>query len=300
MNNTNKYRLLSIGLLLIAGLLSGCLKEDLSVCPRPFQITIKALDAELKDITESGAVQQVILFVFDENGHIVTSSELSSDLIKNRKPIDIRVNYPGHKSLTLIAWGNLDEKVDFSQVTTVKQMGDLYVKLKSKNSLAASPGDLFYGSTHVPIEFGGIEFGKSHVIEISRKTASVIITARNLPSNVDASSYKFVLRESPDTYNSEGILTGNMVNYQPEISKNEVGHLVTPIFCVFPTIENKLFVLDVYKNEQLIFSFSKDSEGKDLAPILGRLLNIIIDFKSEISIKVVITPWGIVYQDVEY
>lgn len=316
MSNTNKYRLLSIGMLLITVLLSSCVKEDLSDCPRPFQVTIKALDADLKDITESGVVQQVILFVFDENRQIVSSFELASDFIKNRKSIDIKLDFPGHKSLTLVAWGNINEKVDFSQVNTVKQMSDLYVKLKSgnsvklegrnseklksRNSVATEPDDLFYGSINIPVEFGGIEYGKSHVVEIGRKTASVIIQGRNFPANEAVSSYSFVLRESLDTYDSEGVLSGSMVNYQPEIFVNDAGHLATSIFYVFPTVNEKSFVLDIYKNEQLIYSFSKGSDGKDFVPVLGRLLNIIIDFKSEISIKVVITPWGVVYQDVEY
>lgn len=300
MNNTNKYRLLLLAALLITGLLSSCLKENFEDCPRPFRVTIKALDADLKDITENGDVQQVILFVFNEQGQVVNAFELTADQIKNRKPVDIKVDFPGHKNLTFVAWGNLDEKVDFSQINTVKQMQDLYVKLKKQNGTAQSPGDLFHGSLNVPVEYGGTEYGTPQVVEITRKTASVIITARNFPPGEDASAYSFVLRESPDTYNQNGELGGDMVSYKPTATKDKNGQLVTPIFNVFPPAGGKPFILDVYKNGELLYSFTKGSDGKEFIPELGRLLNIIIDFRVDISIKVVITPWGEVYQEVEY
>lgn len=306
MSNTNKYCFLLAMSLLLSGLLSSCLKEDLSDCPRPFQVTIKALDADNADITESGAVQQAILFVFDENEKIFKTFTVSGDEVKQRKPMDIHMEFPGHKSLKFIAWANLDDKVDYEQITTVKQLTDLYVKLKSQSvtlatsTVAQSPGDLFFGTLDVPVEFGGTEPGKSHVVEISRKTASVIITARNLPSGDNASSYSFVLRESPDAYNHTGELTGNAVNYKPALSLNDKGYLVTPIFNTFPTAGGKSYVLEVYKNGQLLYTFTKGSDGKEFIPVVGKLLNIIIDFRVDISIKVVITPWGVVYQDVEY
>lgn len=300
MNNTNKYRLFLLAALLITGLLSSCLKEDFTDCPRPFQVTVKALDVDRNDITESGAVQQVILFVFDENQQVIDAFELTADQVKSRKPVEIKPDYPGHKAYTVVAWGNLDEKVDFSQINTVKQMQDLYVKLKQQNGAAQAPGDLFYGSLNVPAEFGGIEAGTSQVVEITRKTASVIITARNFPPGEEASAYSFVLRESPDTYNQNGELGGDMVGYKLTATKDKNGQLVTPIFNVFPTAGGKPFVLDVYRNGELLYSFTKGSDGKEFTPEVGRLLNIIIDFRVDISVKVVITPWGEVYQEVEY
>ncbi|WP_436415763.1 FimB/Mfa2 family fimbrial subunit [Petrimonas sp.] len=300
MNSTNKYRLLLLAALLITGLLSSCLSEDLSDCPRPFQLTIKALDADQVDVTDTGVAGQVVLFVFDENGQIFRTITLTADEVKQHKPIDIQMEFPGHKSLKFVDWSNLDNKVDYSQITSVKQLTDLYVKLNSQNGTAQSPGDLFFGTLDVQVEYGGTEYGKSHTLEISRKTASVIITARNLPSGEGASAYSFVLRESPDTYNQNGELGGNMVSYKPTLSKNAAGHLVTPIFNVFPPTGGKAFILDVYKNGELMYSFTQGSDGAAFVPVLGKLLNIIIDFKVEISIKVVVTPWGVVYQEVEY
>lgn len=307
MNNTNKYSFLLVAALLITGLLSSCLKEDLSDCPRPFQVTIKALDADLNDITEDGAVQQVILFVFNEHGQIVSAFERTADQVKNRTPIDIKLDYPGHKSLKFAAWGNLDEKVDFSQISTVKQLTDLYVKLKSQSTtlatatVAQSPGDLFFGNLEVPVEYGGIEPGRSHVIEITRKTAAVTITTINLKqwNNSKEGTYSYLVRESLDGYDKDGILTGNSVSYLPTATFNDKGNFVAPIFRTFPTEPGKSFVVDILYNGEVIFTADKDSDGNPFVPEVGRTLNIIIVLTSKLQIISAVTPWNVVYQYVE-
>lgn len=306
MSNTIKYCFLLVATLLFTGLLSSCLSEDFGDCPRPFQVTIKAFDADNIDITESGSVEQVILFVFNENDQIFKTYTVTANEVMQRKPIDIHMEYPGHQSLKLVAWANLDDKVDYSQITNVKQLTDLYVKLKSQSAtlatatIAQSPGDLFFGAIDVPVEFGGIDMGKSHELPIYRKTASVIITARNFPATENPSDYSFVLRESRDTYDYNGELTGEMVNYKPATSVNSAGHLATPIFITFPTVGGQSYVLDIYKNGELKYTFTQGSDGTPFVPVIGKLLNIIIDFNVDISVNVVVTPWGVVFQDVEY
>ena len=302
MNNTNKYSFLLVAMLLLTGLLSSCLNEDLSDCPRPFQVTIKALDADLNDITEDGAVQQVILFVFNEHGQVVYAFELTADQIKNRKPIDIKLDYPGYDNLTFVAWGNLDEKVDFSQINTVKQMQDLYVKLKKQNGIAQTSGDLFHGTINVPVEYGGIEYGTSHVVEISRKTAGVTITTVELKqwNGNKEGAYSYVVRESLDTYDQDGNLTGNSVSYSPPADFQANGNFVAPIFYAFPPVPGKSFVVDILFNGEVIFTADKDSDGNPFVPQLGRTLNILIVLSAKLQVKSIVTPWNVVYQYVEY
>ena len=137
MNNTNKQSFLLVAAMLLTVLLTGCLKDDLSGCPRPFQVTIKALDADRNDITELGDVQQVLLFVFDENDKIFETYALSGQEVKQRKLVDIQLRFPVSKSFKFIAWANLDDKVDYSEITTVEELSHLYVKLKKQSSRLA-------------------------------------------------------------------------------------------------------------------------------------------------------------------
>ncbi len=302
MSNTNKYCFLLVASLLLMGLLSSCLKEDFGDCPRPFQVTVKAFNADQNDITDSGAIEQATLFVFDENNQIFGVYTLTGEEVKNSVPVKIKIDYPGPKSLKFVSWANLDEKVDFAEITSVKQLTDLFVRLKAqaKADVAQSPGDLFFGTLDVPVEVGGTEPGQSHVLPIYRKTASVIITARNLPSADNPATYSFRLRESHNGFDYNGELVGDMVDYLPSVSVNSEGNLVTPIFNTLPTTDGKSYTLDVYKSGELVYSFTQGSDGKPFVPEVGRLLNIIIDFSIDLSVLVEITPWGEIYQGVEY
>lgn len=296
MSNTNKFRFIVMAALLVTGLLSSCIKEDNTDCPRPFRLFIKAVDADEKDITESGDVQQAILFVFNENGQIVDAVALTAEQIKSRKPIDIKLEYPGHKALKFVVWAN-NSGVDFPQSASVQQLTELFAKLKSQNGTAQSPSDLFHGELDVPVEMGGIEPAGDQTVIIRRKTAQVTIKAIGLKlwNQNKEGTYTFRLKESPDTYNQNGKLTGNKVHYLPAATMTD-GTLSAPLFLTYPTESNQPFTLEILYNGEVIYTAAKGSDGVAFIPQVGRVLNIIIDFRAEVSIKAVVTPWNVVYQ----
>src|SRR5690554_2582323 len=291
MNNKNKFSLLLVITLLITGLLSSCFKEDLTDCPRPFQITIKALDAYQNDITESGEVENAILFVFDQNNELVKGFTINAAQIKGRQPINIELDYPGYESLYFVAWGNVDESVEYSKIETVRNLLDLYVKLKKQGGFALSSGDFFRGNLSVPVEYGGIESGHSRVVEINRMTDGVTITAKHLKewnSNLEG-EYSFVLRESMDMYDQDGRLCGDQVSYLPSCAFASNGDLSTSIFYTFPPESGKGFQVDILYNGNVIYSCDCDSDGKTFIPTIGKTLNIIIDFRAELSVLCAVT-----------
>ncbi len=299
MNNKSKFSFLLVISLMITGLLSSCFKEDLSDCPLPFQVTIKALDIDMNDITGTGQVKNAILFVFDEDQNLIDAFELNADQVKNKKPIDIIIDYPGFESLTFIAWGNVDDNLNFSQISSVKKLVDLYVALNIKDGYAQPSSDFFRGNLSTLVEYGGTGMGKSHVVEIHRMTSGVTITAVNLKEwndNKDG-EYTYVLRSSMNTYDPEGNLIGESVSYAPRASFVESGNFVAPIFYTFPS---ERYVVDIYYDGKLLYTVEKDAEGNFFVPEVGRTLNIIIDFKATISIQAVITPWNVVYQYVDF
>ncbi len=310
MSNAKKQSfLLAATLLLLTGLLSSCLKEDFSECPRPFRLFIKAVDADEKDITDSGEVQQVILFVFNENGEIVDAVVLDAAAVKSRNPVEIKLEYPGHQSLTFVAWGNTSG-VDFPDKASVKQLNDLYAKLRAQdgtlkeqdqNGTAQSPSDLFHGSLSVPVEYGSIEPSGDQTVTIRRKTAQVFITAIHLKqwNENKEGNYSFRLKESQNTYDQNGNLTGTTVNYIP-VAQLQDGTLTAPVFNTYPTGTEQSYTLEILFNGEVIFTANQGSDGKAFVPEVGRLLNIIIDFRAESSVMVVITPWGVVHQYVVF
>lgn len=307
MNETNKYSFY-LATVLLTLLLSGCLKEDLSDCPRPFQVTVKAVCADGNDITESGDVEQVNLFVFDEGEKIFEVFTLSASDVIQRKTIPIAMAYPGRSALKFVAWGNLDERIDYSQIGSVQELKDLYVRLRSAGSrqegyhMVETPYDLFHGTIDVTSEFGGIEPGKSQVIEVKRMTEGMTITAIGLKqwNGNKEGTYSYRLRESFNSCDGLGFFGGDKVYCEPRANFNDKDHFIAPLFYMFPPADGISYVLEILCDGELVFTVDRDSDGKPLNTDLGRTLNIIIDFSAELNIMCVITPWNVVYQYVVY
>ena len=302
MSNKSKFCRLFLIIFLITGTLTSCFKDDLSDCPRPFQITIKALDVDLNDITETGEVKNAILFVFNQYDELVKGFTINAAQIKGRQPIDIELDYPGYESLYFVAWGNVDESLEYSKIETVRNLLDLYVKLKKQGGFALSPGDFFRGNLSVPVEYGGTESGQSHVVEINRMTSGVTISAIHLKewNKNQEGEYSFVVHESLDKYDQEGHLIGNSVSYSPKSAFAGNGDLSSPLFYTFPPETGKGFKIEIYFNGNLIYTIDQDSKGVKFVPVVGKTMNVIIDFRAELSVMVAITPWNVVYQYVNY
>ena len=301
MSKKSKFIKLLLITFLTTGFLNSCFKEDLTDCPRPFQITIKALDIDKNDITETGEVKNAVLFVFNQQNELIKAFELNEAQVKGRHPINIEIDYPGYESLFFVAWGNVDDSFEHSNISTVRNLLDLYVRLKKVDGFAEPPGDFFRGNVTIPLEYGGTEPGKPHVVEINRMTSGVTITAKYLKEwneNLEG-TYSFVLRETLDMYDPNGNLSGSAVNYLPRSSFAQNGDLSAPIFYTFPTDDGSPFQLDILYNGEVIYSVDRDTGGTLFIPVIGRTLNILIDFSAQISIQAVITPWNVVYQYVE-
>lgn len=292
MSNTNKQSIILAALLLLSGLLGGCIREDNTDCPRPFRLFVKAIDIDLNDITESGEVKQVFLFVYNEKGELIQSVELDANHIKSRKPINIELPYPGFEKLHFVAWGNVNDEVNFNK-------SDLNVTLKDKGAgIASSPSDLFYGTLDVTVEYGGIEYAGDQTVVISRKTSQVVITANGLKAwnGNKEGTYTYRLSESHNTIDVDGNLTGPMVGYNPNAAMDSNGNLGASPFRTFPTTGGKTYTLEILFNGEVIYTATQGTDGVKFVPETGKLLNIYLDFRAEVGVYVMITPWDVVHQ----
>ena len=307
MKRMTKYNYLLSALLLLGVLLSGCnIREDNSDCPRPFRLFIKAQDADGKDITDNGDVKQVILFIFNEKQEIVDVISVPESDFRGGKPINVELDYPGRQSLSFVAWANVGDKIDFPTSSSVKQWNDLYAKLITNGDEAQSPNAVFYGNLTVPVEFGGLEPAGDQTVVMTHRTAQVTITTFGLKrwNNNREGKYEVRLRDSQDTIDKDGNFSGGPVYYAPNVNINSSGDLNVPIFNTLPPKDK--YTLEILFDGEVIYSadsgdasITKAASGTAFVPQLGRVLNIIVDFRAELSVKVVITPWNVVYQYVE-
>lgn len=307
MKRMTKYNYLLSALLLLGVLLSGCnIREDNTDCPRPFRLFIKAQDADGKDITSNGDVTQVILFIFNEKQEIVDVISVPESDFKGGKPINVELDYPGHQSLTFVAWANVGDKIEFPASSSVKQWNDLYAKLITSNGEAQSPGAVFYGNLNVPVEYGGLEPAGDQTVVMTHRTAQVTITALGLKrwNGNKEGKYEFRLRDSQVSIDKDGTFVDGPVHYAPAATMNSDGNMSAPIFNTLPPKDK--YTLEILFDGEVIYSadsgdatITKAASGTAFVPQLGRVLNIIVDFRAELSVKVVITPWNVVYQYVE-
>lgn len=317
MNNTLKWIKIVSMVTLVALFSTSCgIKEDLSDCPLPFDITVRALDSENNDITTDGDVRNVVVFIFDEKGYLIDRVTMGAEQVKAKTPIHIYKLGLKLEEVTLVAWGNLSDE-DQNKLQGVKKMEDLVVALtptRATESLAKSPEDLFSGKLVRTIKYGSLLKDEDGVIDIYRRTASVNITVvgydgwlkRNGypkkpfdPSDLKAA--KIIFGESPSAYAVVDQLVGDMVSYRPIGTMDDRGDYRIAPFRVYPSLEGKLFSLDFWVNDKMTISFTQDSTGKPILPVVGKMLNLLIDFRSaEVSVTVVVTPWNIVHQFVQY
>ena len=310
MRNTKKLLLTFLSLFWgVTFLLTGCIYDDLSECPRPFFLKVKAIDADNKDITSGGAVQSVVLFFFDEAGNCLQTKELNAAQIVAQKPVFVESK--GAAKITCVAWGNPSED-DRKQFSSITRLSDLYVRLVSQDGIAQSPTDLFAGSIEHEMEYDLNKKNSTITVEISRRTAEVTVTvlgykswAEHLKTSPLRASQTIAdaitLGTTPDTYISHQQLGGQLVSYRPKGVIEGNGNLIVAPFRIFPTLNAAPLVLFLYANGKKQLSFTESSDGKKFVPEVGRMLNILIDMRSSsLNTLVVVTPWDVVHQFATY
>lgn len=188
MNKTHQLFLLFLGLLLSAGCLTGCIKDDLSDCPinvdpepepepepEPTTGTFRlALTYTMHNTQENGIyvdlfndqVHKVDVFVFDESGRFIQqiTEEAAPQFAENyTKEIEL----PGG-GYQFVVWGNHyeDETVhNYGDITTLLEEGrmTLLQTLSSSTDIGMLTDSLFHGCTPQTVT---VENGKDQVVPI--------------------------------------------------------------------------------------------------------------------------------------
>lgn len=285
-NNKSRNCLQLLFIFMVAAfVLTSCTKEDLSECPASYNLTIKAFDTDNADITNTDAVKEVSLYLFDASKNYLAIQ--SAPIGKT-----VELNHPEHEQLYVVAWGN---SMGGNQMMPTFKVGDkletAFVSLnKTKASLPTvqSPDDLFYGAVELTKESQNIE----KELPIRRRTSSVMITAHKLKEFASASDndFSYILRKSTDKLDFYGKPNGTDVSYRPAAAFDHTGQFKSPIFNILST--STPIEIDIYHGSVLIATVIGDSKGNPFKAVEGKLLNILIDFSLEVSVTVTITDWG--------
>lgn len=255
----------------------------------PFSVVLRALDVDGEDLTTKGDVKNVTLFVFDDQGYFVKQVAVEKAQILNRRAIEIAC--PGNDHITVIAWGGLSANEELPSMSPVNIISDLQVKIKENNGVAACASDLFYGQVVIQRSSDTKSSDKKE-LAIERKVSSVALSTEGLTQ--DNSTYEYRISKSQDSFDAEGHLTGEEVEYVIPATFNKKGVLVSESTPILPTSN---LTVNLYKDGQLIFSAEKDQNGKSLSAKAGKQQNLVFDKNgSNFDVNLIVAEFGVVVQ----
>lgn len=292
----------SIGLLLLAVLAVSCIKEDLDAC---YKLTLSVQNAKGDDVTELGVVTNATIYIFDDNQKLLATRTLDKEFITSRKEITL-TDYPGDSKLHIVAWGNLAG--GHQDVTNAKELTDLKVMLKNQNELAQSPDKLYYGNKDVELNDASTVTGGNQEIVVRCKVGDITMDTRGLENvrrlrNLKSTDeFGFYMDRTLSGFDHAGQLIGDSVYYNPDYqpavkSQNDI-ETIEPNNVV--TGEKLKFRLEMGGQELAVRDTDDDGNPFYTTEENNTHVRFTFDEDGNVSVKVKVTPWGTVDDNIEF
>lgn len=284
-------------MLLFGGLvLAGCTKQATGECPDEIEVYVNVVDVEGEDITDQGVIEKLSLFVFDNNKLFIKQLETSVGE-------SLRLYFPDQDLIHVVSWGNLNgNSVQLTELKLGTPMHEAMVSLlenplpqqkaNATRGIAIPPTDLFYSYDEISLRTGA---QTSYTLRMNRMVSAMSITMRNLQSYANRydDNYSLVVRETYNAIDFYGRLTGDKVGYIPTTSFNDKKELTAPLFNLLPSHAEGVIEIDIYHGDELITTVKNDNNGQQLKALQGQVLNVLVDFRMNVSVTVSVTSWGV-------
>ncbi len=277
-------------------LLSGCIAENTDDCFKGIPLKVN-LPADIPQET----IKDMSLYVFDDK-----------DLLLDILPVDnsesVILNYPGIPNLHCVAWCNTqDGTMLVSPLKKGDSCSDGFISLKpsvptrAEKSIFTSPTDLFYGELKIENNTTSNQT-EGQSMAISRMTASMNITLRGLQklTGTEDGDYSLVIYETYSRIDFNGHYGGELASYSPVMNRADNKDYVVSAFLLFPVPDGNGLTIDIYHNNSLLKSLKTDGGGNPIVPVVGKTLNLLLDFEGSANVEIAITGWGETYVWKEY
>ena len=254
----------------------------------PFSVILKAY-SDNQDITAKGEFNNTTLYVFDENNDFYKQVTVDRNYLLQVKPVEI--SCPGSKKITVVAWSGLsNENEEISNMNQANIISDLQVSLKNNNGVANSlPSDLFYGQVTV---YRSATKSAAQELKIERKVSSMSIMTKGIFKVFDSKegNYYYKIKSTKSSFNCNGELTGDDIEYIIPATLSDKGNLTTGTFSIMPT-DN--VTIELYRDDILVLSSENVKNPENVAASEGGLTDIVFDL-SRNNISVNVADWGTV------
>lgn len=267
-------RLFALAVLLLAT--HSCIREDMDDCLQ-YSLKVKAVDVDGNDITTSGTLTSVDIYLFDENGFLRMVPQGSST--------DFLLGADKDKPLTLVAWGNLkSDTLKMPELAVGTSLKDARIELIQKEDGYHLPAtDIFYSRQEVTGASTRGVLEETLVLTLERRVAGMTIRTKNLEKKFGAGTpCHFVVYGVGNALNFMGEPIGGTVGYQPTVQHTAEKDVQAPAFRILPTPQENALSLSLCRGNQVLFTVTTDSEGKPLTAKPGEYLNVAIDFEAPI------------------
>lgn len=257
-----------------------------------FSVILKAY-SDNEDITAKGDVDQTTLFIFDQNGDFYKQMTLDGTYLLQAKPIEI--NCPDSKQITVVAWAGLSsDSENISAMSQINIISDLQVSLKQNNGVAAAlPGDLFHGQ--VTLKSTSTK-SSAETLKIQRKISSLSLITKGIIKVLDSKegNFYYKIKNIKDSFNHNGELTGENIEYIIPATLNEKGNVVANKSVIFPASD---VTIELYKDDVMILSSKNVKNSEKVSVNEGEQSEITFDL-SKNNCNIIATDWGTVIQHV--
>lgn len=264
--------------------------EPVAATQNAFSFTIKAY-SEGEDVTPKGDVKNTTLFVFDENNDFFSQINVDNSYLLENKPIQIDCPYSDR--ITVIAWGGLStDNEEISALDRSNMISDLQIKLKQNNGVINNfKGDLFYGQ--VSLNRAATKTS-ANVLKITRKVAALQLVTKGIIKKFDSreGNYFYKVKNTKGSFDHNGNLIGNDVEYLVPASLNEQGNLVAQTTPILPSSD---ITIELYRDNERILCNKNLKNSEIVAAKEGEKVNIIFDLSKQ-NCKIAVASWGSVTQ----
>jgi hypothetical protein len=299
--NRRFIRIAPLVLAAAAVVTQGCgklYKEDLEDCYAGVSVALKA-HPETSDLAavEQGA-RNAVLYVFNAEGHLLEKRETELGRVEVLK-------YRGAGPLNVVGWLNKDDMFSDPEFGDGIYRGDRMLSLSSRHSRAIPgterhhPSDLFYGNE----ELQNVELSlttEHKDVLAQRLTGQATITVRGLReyARVDDSNFYFIVGPTAgavDFYGRHHYEAENLSTHYPEAGFNSKDEFITNNFTLMPTQTAVPLTVQIW-HDALGLVYESDihqTNGEKIHIKADRTTNILIELRTEISITIKETLWGV-------
>lgn len=293
-----KKALITVFVVCFIGMLTGCLKDDLLACPEDYELHLKVVDlVSGADLTTSGEVEHVYLYIFDMDGRFIEYAPLSANDIRQRIPVTIKRSKS--ENIRIYAWGNLKDSQDVTEPVPGNLSESMQIVLKTNDEgYALCPDNLFFGEKVV--SFSRQSRIQRAEIPVYHKNACMMITVRGLEEISDASQYYFKVDKKYNGYDFTGKPLESPVSIKQagKINNTNDDFVTADAFNLIHHMDGDEGVTISLYNQttgKAVFTIDRTADGESIVPRSGRMTNVLIDLRSQATVHIETTAWDEVY-----